>query len=103
MRVYLSGAISFGGTIADPSVIAANRQLFFDAQAVLEELGHDVLNPCKIQGLPTWTWHDWMRPSLHMLLMANAITLLEGWEQSRGARLEWEVARQLDYPVVALS
>jgi len=99
VKVYLSGVISLGG-ILGPEAIAKNLQIFRDAEQVLASQGHVPLNPGSIDGQPDWHWRDWMKPALAMLLSAEAIALLPGWEQSPGARLEWEVARQLDYPVV---
>lgn len=99
MKVYIAGSISNGGTLG-PEDIEANKRPFAARAAWLSAQGHEPLNPCDTKGDPEWTWRDWMRAGLRMLLAAEAISLLPGWEQSRGARLEWEVARGLDYPVV---
>ena len=38
------------------------------------------------------THADWVRASLRRLMGADAIVMLDGWEQSRGCRVEFEAA-----------
>jgi hypothetical protein len=40
-------------------------------------------------------WAQAMRADLRALIVCEAISLLPGWEDSRGARLEVEIARAL--------
>jgi hypothetical protein len=100
VRVYIAGSISNGGTL-NPEQMKANMVPFGERARWLEAQGYEPANPCDVVGAPEWTWRDWMRAALQMLLTADAISLLPGWEQSQGARLEWEVARSLNYPVVS--
>ena len=44
---------------------------------------------------PAPTWAEYMRTDLRALLDCEAIALLPGWEQSRGARCEVSIAEDL--------
>ena len=47
-------------------------------------------------------WHLYMRACIKRLVDADGIALLQGWEQSRGAKLELSIAQSLKIPVVYL-
>lgn len=67
-----------------------NKMAFYEAEKRLEEQGHTVLNPAVLP--------DGMAPEqylpicLAMLEQAEGILLLEDWEESPGACLEWKYA-----------
>lgn len=48
------------------------------------------------------TWEYYMRKALQMLAKCQCIALLPGWEKSRGATLEQQIAVTLKMPVVKL-
>ena len=63
-----------------------NRPAFMEAEYLLRMEGHIVMNPAV---LPLgFTWKDYMEISLQMLSACDAVYMLEGWEDSAGARLE---------------
>lgn len=41
------------------------------------------------------TWSDWMRLSLAQLLRCHGLVMLPGWWKSRGALVEWLLAKAL--------
>jgi len=43
------------------------------------------------------SWY--MRKDIQALLQSDAVMMLQDWEQSEGARLEFEIAKQLELPV----
>lgn len=77
----------------------ANHPAFHHAERSLIAAGHRVLSPARHVVDPTKTWQDYMRLALHDVAECTAVALLDGWEHSRGARLEVRVARGLGLPV----
>lgn len=82
-----------------------NYDAFNSAADDLRDHGYSVENPaetddddCLDDGGPTWDWY--MRQALVMVLRADGIAVLPGWECSRGARLEVDVAHALRLPVL---
>ena len=78
MTIYLSGPISNTPDYA-ARFEAAERKLAGD--------GHRVINPARFF-MPGWTWQQYMRRDLNWLKGCDAIHMLEGWQQSPGARVE---------------
>lgn len=76
-----------------------NYPAFNEATVLLQNRGFTVLNPASIDAnlqtntRQTWDWY--MRHAIRMVLTADSIALLPGWEDSKGANLEWEIARAL--------
>jgi len=96
--IYISGPIS-----GRPN---GNREAFDQAQRELEADGHRVLNPhvfCAfLESSPRWPsmgplekWDAYMAVCLATLPGAHRIHLLEGWEDSPGARIEEAKAQKL--------
>ncbi|EGF0850587.1 DUF4406 domain-containing protein [Salmonella enterica] len=70
-----------------------NRDNFNTTAARLWGAGHTVLNPAILpDGL---TYEHYMDIGLAMLRGADEIYLLEGWEDSEGAKREFNLARHL--------
>lgn len=81
-----------------------NYPAFNAAARDLRGRGYVALNPTldrksPAEDPPGMTWVDYMRAALVMVTKADGIALLPGWEQSRGARLEVDVARALGMQV----
>lgn len=87
-KIYISGPIS-----GLPLETVYNN--FTNAEVQLLEQGYEVVNPLN-NGLPSnATWEEHMRADLKLLLDCDAIYMLEGWEKSRGARIEYALAIDL--------
>lgn len=89
MRVYLSGPVSHMPDL--------NRAAFAEAQAALEAAGYEVINPLNLSGATDW--HVCMREDIKALMDCDAVAVLDGWERSRGAKIEVNLATRLDMPV----
>lgn len=92
MRIYIAGPMS-----GRPEF---NYPAFFRAAEALTAAGHEPINPARTEGRENCkTWLDYMRAALRDIADADSIATLDGWEHSRGAYLEVEIATQLDLPV----
>lgn len=86
-KVYISGKI----TGKSKNVYMKD---FYDAQQKLEQQGYEVINPALVNSnLPeTTTWEQYMEMSILMLNMCDSIFLLKDWQDSKGAKWEYEHA-----------
>lgn len=97
-KTYISGPIS----APTPEKRAANLAKFHEAEAALVALGHSVANPAK-NGLPESAhWEEHMRADIKLLMDCDTVALLDGWADSRGARIEYQLAKDLGLRVVPL-
>ena len=100
MRIYLSGKIT-GREKEDYS-----RQ-FARAESFYKTGGFDVVNPVKIgeevlKINPKAEWQDFMIRDLEALRTCTHIALLEGWEESKGAKMEKSEAEKLGLEIMQL-
>jgi hypothetical protein len=100
MRIYLSGKIT--GREKDDYT----RQ-FARAEQFYKSGGFDVVNPVKIgeeilKTNPKATYSEIMAADLKALAECTHITLLEGWEASKGAQREKAEAEKLGLEIMYL-
>lgn len=100
MRIYLSGKIT--GREKDDYT----RQ-FARAEQFYKSGGFDVVNPVKIgeeilKANPKATYSDIMAADLKALADCTHIALLEGWEDSQGAKTERVEALKLGLEIMYL-
>lgn len=93
MKVYISGPIT--GLLYEEV-----EKAFNEAEVRLQERGYEVVNPLK-NGLPREsTWNEHMRADLKLLLDCDAIYMLDGWNNSKGAMIELKLAFDLCIPAI---
>lgn len=85
MKIYISGPIT--GT-------SDYMERFARAERKLSSLGYTVINPVRVNAqLPKNTTHEeYMKMSIVMLDMCDAIFMMEGWKESKGCGIEFEYA-----------
>jgi len=100
MRVYISGPIS--------GIEGGNTEAFRVAYLELVEAGHYPVSPIDIgwelkreKGHePTWT--EYMREDIKALMDCDGILMLDGWNRSKGSRVEKELAEELEIKQITL-
>lgn len=92
MRVYIAGPMS--------GLPEFNFPAFHDAAERWRVHGHDAVNPAELDdGDTTKPYGYYIKRDLLLLLDCEAIAMLPGWRNSRGANLELLVAEALGLPV----
>jgi len=86
-RIYLAGPMT--------GLHEFNFPAFHAAAAALRATGHDVVNPAEINKDPNADWAACLRADIAQLVTCDAIALLPGWINSRGATLERHIAHCL--------
>lgn len=94
-RIYVAGPMT--------GLLEFNYPAFNAAAERLRSKGWHVENPAAnpqphVEANCTWT--AYMRMGLSQLMTCHAIYLLPGWQQSKGANLEFMVAQQLGLNVI---
>jgi nucleoside 2-deoxyribosyltransferase len=101
VKLYIAGPMA--------SYPQRNRAAFDEAADLLRDAGYDVVHPGDLHG-QGWPPADdvvdteerfraYMRTDLRALLDCGGVALLEDWHRSRGARIEFGVARDTGIPV----
>jgi len=83
MKVYISGAIKG---------IDDHRKIFLRTEEHLTDQGFEVVNPVTIPHDHEDTYQAYMKEDLKALLECDAIYMIWGWKESRGAMFEHETA-----------
>lgn len=87
MHFYIAGPMS--------GLQDSNYPAFNAAAEKLRAMGYEVSNPAENPEPPCKSWKAYMRMAIAQVARADAVVLLPGWEQSRGARLENHIASEL--------
>ena len=99
-RIYISGKISgLDYKVASDIFEAKEKELL--------EKGYEVVNPFKISpeanelkegGKPSWSDH--MRADIRALCLCDEIYMLDNWVKSKGAIIEFRVAKDLELNIL---
>lgn len=88
MKVYISGPMT--------NYPNYNKEAFMLAEKYLESLGYEVINPHNLEH-KTDNWLDCMKTDIIALLDCEAIYMLDKWIYSKGAKLEFIIAKFLKF------
>jgi hypothetical protein len=87
-KVFISGPMT--------GIENFNYPAFNRVALALRKLGYVVLNPA--ENPEQDSWEGYMRLALIQMLQADIVAQLPGWQDSRGARMEHDVADELHIP-----
>lgn len=92
LRVYIAGPITG---------IKGAKGIFAEVAQRLTGKGFEVVNPFDNGVDQQEPWEVHMKADIKMLVDCDAIYMLEGWEQSKGANIERELAIQLGLTIIS--
>lgn len=73
---------------------------FRKAEIAVSVLGYEPVNPIELPHDHDLSWLSYMREAMIEMLKCDAIYVLPNWEDSRGARIEVNLAKELGIPVI---
>ena len=77
-----------------------NFPAFNKAAKFLRSKGFGVVNPAEIAPVTGMSWRWYMQQDIPQLVKCDAIYLLPGWRQSKGATLEHHIAQELGMTII---
>lgn len=89
MKTYISGPIT--GLPIEQAI-----KNFADAEARLKSAGMEVVNPMTLPHDHDKSWEAYMKECIVALMGCDCIYMLEGWDKSRGASMEANIAHELN-------
>ena len=93
MKIYISGKM---GDIPENRI----RHRFKEAADYLRQEGYTPVNPAVMLDNPGLDYEDYMSIDLRMLSVCDAIYMLEGWQDSEGAKRELTYAIHSDKKII---
>jgi hypothetical protein len=92
-KIYISGPMTGYPDLNFPA--------FFEAEEIINGLGPDygAVNPARLNEDVKGDWNACLRRDIKYVCDCDGILLLDGWESSKGAQLEFHVAKALGLDV----
>lgn len=94
MRIYIAGPMT-----GRPQF---NYPAFHQAAMLLRAAGHVVINPAENPAPACGSWRGYMRMSVAQVASVDCLVMLPGWSFSKGARIEYLIAKLLGLGVTSL-
>ena len=91
MRTYIAGAIT-----NNPDYI----EHFLNGSVDVVNMGLTPVNPIELEHNHDKTWSSYMKECLSCLLKCEAIYMLRSWENSEGAKIEYNLAKSLGLKII---
>lgn len=94
-RLYISGPITG---------VKNYKRIFQGAKDALTAKGYDVVNPAELTEVigDSFTYDEILAIDLDLLARCDAVVQLPGWENSRGANIEYGYALAADKIIIKL-
>ena len=93
MKIYISGKIS--GTD-----LTETRARFAAVATAMKRLGYEPVNPLENELSEYDTWEAHIVKDIAALLQCKTIYMLQGWQESKGARIEHYIAIEIGLPIM---
>lgn len=90
-KIYIAGKVT---GLPKEEVV----EKFAAMQKKIESLGFEAVNPIEIVKDFNTPWNQAMRLCIAALTLCDAIVLLPDWMNSNGAKIEWDISKQLKIP-----
>lgn len=91
-KIYICGQVT--GLPRDEAF-----KLFADRERLIRKAGYIPVNPMRIIRMGT-EWRQAMKICIHHLMDCDGITILHNWRESRGARMEVQVAELFELQTI---
>lgn len=88
--IYISGPMT--------GIKDYNYPAFNAIAAQLREAGYKVANPAENSPPPCNSWQGYMRIAIKQMMDCDAVIMIDGWEKSKGANVEFELAVKVGIP-----
>lgn len=85
MNIYIAGKVS-------GLPYKECKEKFIKAEFVLKKKGLTPINPLRLVDAST-SWENSMKICIRLLLDSDAIYLLNDWKKSKGAKIEYAIAK----------
>jgi hypothetical protein len=88
MKCYISGQITN---------LSEEKYLHYFAIGMEEVRAMNMhpVNPCHLPHEHDKTWQSYMKHDIIEMLQCDAVYMLNNWQNSRGAKIEWQIANGL--------
>ena len=86
-RIYIAGPMT--------GLPEFNYPAFNAEAARIRALGYHVENPAENPAPECGTWQGYMRAALRQMLTCDTVVMLKGWGKSKGAAIEYNLAKSL--------
>ncbi|MGB1270435.1 MAG: DUF4406 domain-containing protein [Endozoicomonas sp.] len=92
-KIYISGPMT--------GLPEHNYPAFFEAEKLLKKAGfQEIVNPARLGEQASW--EEYMKRDIQLLCQCDGVAFLDGWGDSKGARLEVQIANALGITVTSL-
>lgn len=91
-KIYISGKIT--------GMVDEARILFDKAEVKLKEMGFHPINPMNLPDNHDKKWTSYLKVCIKAMCDCDSIYMLENWRMSKGAGLEYFLAKKLNMDII---